>query len=121
VSDYSLPIGDERLQELGNVTCAYLLRVDAESEPEDVATSTSFIKLRFKRVRGGDALVQFLEDTHVVKKKRVVGKYGGGKGGGKCPHCGGAHAAHACWDKFPNLRPARFGGNAPNNPGPGAG
>jgi hypothetical protein len=119
VSHSSLPVGDERLQELANITCAYLLRVDTESEPDDVATSSAFLKLRFKRVRGGDSLVQFLEDTHVRKKKKVASKYGGK--GGKCAHCGGAHAASACWDKFPNLRPVRYGGSAPNTPHSGAG
>jgi hypothetical protein len=31
---------------LANIMCAYLLRVDAETEPDDVATSSAFLKLR---------------------------------------------------------------------------
>lgn len=112
-------IGDDRYQDVGNILCSYLKRVDAEPDPEDVSASSAFLKLKLKRLRSGENLVQHLEDTHIAKRKKAARS---SKSKTLCVHCGGGHGSSNCWDKFPELRPQRYGGVAGlRRPAPGAG
>jgi hypothetical protein len=89
-------------------------------DAEDVLSHVGFVKNRLKRLPQGDLLVRHLEDVHVLKKRRSAKPVADASKKKKCPHCHGSHSANACWDKFPNLRPQRFGGPAANA-APGAG
>jgi hypothetical protein len=105
--------------ELCTIGKDYVRRVDVD-EPDDVRASGEMLMTKVRRVPDGPRLARFIEDTYIHKKKKLTGKFSG-KGGTGCRWCGARHADNACWDKFPHLRPQRYGGNAPNAPGPGAG